>query len=86
MFVIFFSGHIDKRCLSIAMFVREVDDLSDSFNAGMCYPDCRQLLCCHLTSISKHLEHWRSAVDKVYSWTFLNKESEAMHPSPSYLP
>lgn len=47
-FVIFFSSDIDKRCLTIAMFVKEVDDLSDSFHAVMCYPDCRNLLRCQV--------------------------------------
>ena len=27
MFVIFFSGHMDNRCLATATFVKEVDDL-----------------------------------------------------------
>ena len=38
---------------------------------------------CHLTSTSKHMEYWRSAVDKVKTWTFLSNESEPMHPPPS---
>jgi hypothetical protein len=29
------------------------------------------------------MEYWRSAVDKVKTWTFLNKESEPMHLPPS---
>ena len=42
-----------------------------------------KLLGCRLTSTSKHMEYWRSAVDKVKTWTFLNKESEPMRPPPS---
>jgi len=29
------------------------------------------------------MEYWRSAVDMVKTWTFLNKESEPMRPPPS---
>jgi hypothetical protein len=29
------------------------------------------------------MEYWRSTVDKVKTWTFLNKESEPMRPPPS---
>jgi hypothetical protein len=29
------------------------------------------------------MKYWRCAVDKVKTWTFLNKESEPMHLPPS---
>jgi len=29
------------------------------------------------------MEYWRSAADKTKTWTFLNKESESVHPPPS---
>jgi hypothetical protein len=68
------------------MFVKEHDDLSDCF-----HPVCVVLIAgsfCiakyQFTSSSKHLVHWRRAIDKVYSWTFLNKESDIMHPSVAY--
>ena len=47
------------------------------------YSEHGKLLRCHLTSTSKHMEYWRSAADKVKTWTFLNKESEPMYPPPS---
>jgi len=31
------------------------------------------------------MEYWRSAADKVNTWTFLHKESEPMHPPPSQI-
>ena len=85
MFVIFFSGHIYNKCLATAMFVKDFDDLFDSFIGVTHFPDHGKLLRCHLTSTSKHMEYWRSAVDKVKTWTFLNKESEPMHPPPSQM-
>jgi len=82
MFVIFFSGHVDERCLAIAAFVEEVDDLFDRFIGVTRTPDCGKLLQCCLTNTGKHMEYWRSAVDKVKTWTFLNMKSEPMCPPP----
>jgi hypothetical protein len=61
------------------MFAKGDDDLFDSFIGVACYPDHGKLVHCHLTS----MEYWRSAVDKVQTWTFLNKEPEELRPSPS---
>jgi hypothetical protein len=83
MFVIFFSCHIDNKCLATATFLKEVDDLFDRFIGVTRFPDHGKLLRCHLTSTSKHMEHWRSAVDKVKTWSYLNKESKPMPPPPS---
>ena len=74
---------MDDRCVTTAVFVKGVVDLFYNFIGVMHCPYCRKLLRCHLTSTSKHMEGWRSAVDKIKSRTFLNKESEAMHPPPS---
>ena len=83
MIVIFFSGHIYNRCLATATFVKEVDDLFDNFIGVTRSPEYGKFLRCHLTRQTKHMESWRSAVDKVKTWTFLNKESEPMCPPPS---
>jgi len=83
MCVIFFSGHMNNKCLATATFVKEVDDLLDSFNGVTRSPDHGKLLRCCLTSTSKHIEYWKSKVDKVKSWTFLNKEFEPTRPPPS---
>jgi hypothetical protein len=79
MFVIFFAGRMEKRCLTKATFVNEVDELFDSFNGVTREPDQGKLLRCHVSSISKHMEYWGNAVDKVKSWTFLNKKSEGIN-------
>ena len=39
MLLIFFSGHMDNRCLATATFVKEVDDLFDSFSGVTRCPD-----------------------------------------------
>jgi hypothetical protein len=83
MFVILFSGHIDNRSHATATFVHEVIDLFDSFIGVTVSPNHGNLSCFHLTSTIKHTDYWRNAVDKVITWTFLNKESELMHPPPS---
>jgi len=82
MFVIFFSVHMDNRCLATATFVKEVNDLFDIFSGVTRSPDHRKRLRC-LISTSKRMEYSRIAVDKVKTWTFLHKESEPMHPPPS---
>jgi hypothetical protein len=74
---------MDIRCLATAKFVKEFDDLFDSFIGVTRSPDCGKLLLCHLTSTTEHMEYWRSAVDKVKTWTFLNKKSVPMRPPPS---
>jgi len=73
MLVIFFSGHIDNRCLDTATFVKEVDDLFNSFSDVSRSPDRGKLLRCRLTSTINHMEYWRSAIDKVKTWTFLKR-------------
>jgi hypothetical protein len=85
MCVIFSSGQIDNRCLDTTMFVKETDDQFDKFSDVSRYPERGKLLRYRLTSTSKHREHWRSAVDTVLSWNFLNKESEPMRPPPSQI-
>ena len=82
MFVIFFSGHMESRCLATAMFIKK----SMASSRASLVSRCRErgnILCCHLTSTGKHMKYWRCAVDKVKTWTFLNKESEPMHLPPS---
>jgi hypothetical protein len=65
------------------MFVRETDNLFDTFIVVSRCPDRGKLLRYRLTGTIKHREHWTSALDKVKSLNFLNKESEPMRPPPS---
>jgi hypothetical protein len=60
------------------MFVEGVDDLFDSFIDVAHYGDHGKLVRCRLTS----MECWRSAVDKVQTWTFLKTEPEPMCTPP----
>jgi hypothetical protein len=62
---------MDKGCLVTALFV-EVDDLFHSFIGVARYPVHGRLLHCLLTSTIRYMEYWRSAVDNVTTWTFLN--------------
>jgi hypothetical protein len=80
--VIFSSGQVDNRLLAIAVFVKGTDNLFDTFSDVWRYPDRGKLLHYRLTSIIKHREHWRNALDKMDSWNFI-KESEPMGPPPS---
>jgi len=56
---------MDNRYLTTALFAQEVVDLFDSFIGVAHYPEHVRLLHCLLTSTIKHMEYWRSAVDKV---------------------
>ena len=47
------------------------------------HPNHGKVLCCQLSSIIEHLEHWQNAASKINSWTFLNRECEQIHPPPS---
>jgi hypothetical protein len=67
---------MDRRYLAAAMFVKEVDDVLDSFSRVEHNPEQQKVLRWSLSSTSKHLEHWRNAVSRVKNWTFLNKNSE----------
>jgi hypothetical protein len=66
----FIAGKLESRCVSLIVFVKEVDSLS----GVRCYPDCAKVFDCRLSSTSKHLKHWRNAVDKVKAWIFLSNE------------
>jgi hypothetical protein len=61
---------MDNRCLTTTLFVKDVDDLFDSFIGAACYPDNGRLLHCLLTIAIRHMEYWRSAVDNVTTWAF----------------
>jgi hypothetical protein len=60
-----------NRCLTTTFFVKEVNDLFDSFIGVARNPDHGRLLHCLLTSIIRHMEYWRSGVYKVTTWAFL---------------
>jgi hypothetical protein len=75
----YYAGYMDSRCQSTAVFVKEVDSLFNSFNYVTNKRDHHKVLCCRLSSKSKHLEHWQNAIHKIKSWTFLNKEGEQIH-------
>jgi len=55
------------------VFVKEVDSLIGVRH----YPDCAKIFHFSPSSMSKHLEHWRNAVEKVKIWTLLSSECES---------
>jgi hypothetical protein len=63
---------MDNRCLATALFVKDVSDLFDGLIGVARYPDHGRLLRWLLTSTIRRMEYWRSAVDNVTTWTFLN--------------
>ena len=69
--------------MATAIFVKETDDLFDSFSGVAHNREQHKVLHCCLSSTSKHLEPWRNTISKVKNWTFLNKKSEWILPPPS---
>jgi hypothetical protein len=62
---------MDNKCLATGLFIKDVDDLFDSFIGIASYPDHGRLSHCLLTSTIKHMEYRRRAVDNVITWTVL---------------
>jgi len=58
---ILIAGYVGSRCLSTATFVKEID----TFNGMACNPRHGKVLHCQLSRMSKHFEHWQSAVGKI---------------------
>jgi hypothetical protein len=57
-----------NRCLTTALFIKDVDDIFDSCIDIARYPDHGRLLHCLLTSTIKHMGYRRSAVESVINW------------------
>jgi len=56
---------MDNRCLATALFVKEVNDLYDSFIVVACYPDHGRLFHCLLTNTVRLMEYWSSAIENI---------------------
>ena len=77
-----FSLPLLPTCL-MAVFVEDIDKVSDSFNSVKCAPPGKKL-CSPLSDNSPHVGHWTKASMGINSWIFLNDGKPAFRkPTPS---
>ena len=68
---VFFVGVFSNEYLPTALFVEDVDKLSDSFNSEK-HAASGKALCSPLSDNSPHIGHWTKASMGIESWIFLN--------------
>ena len=78
----FVSGNFGADYVATGVFVKEVDQLFDSFNSNMNAPPFKKLLC-PLSSDSPHMGYWDKAGVGISSWIFIMDGRPAFNKSPS---
>jgi hypothetical protein len=77
----FVAGTFGADCVATGVFVKEDDQLFDSFNGIFHAPPFKNLLRL-LSSDSPHIVYWDKAGVGVSSWTFLKDGKPAFNKPP----
>ncbi|KAJ8911354.1 hypothetical protein NQ315_011647 [Exocentrus adspersus] len=70
--VMFCESELEQRATATATatFVKQIDDLFDSFNGSKISPPSGKSLKCCVTESSAHLTYWKTAFNTVKGWEF----------------